>query len=50
MDTSTFNMLNVSASEDLGNGMSAFAKYNMLTKAGTSIAINESILFRKKRY
>ena len=36
MDTSTFNMLNVSASEDLGNGMSAFAKYNMLTKAGTS--------------
>jgi len=29
-------MLNVSASEDLGNGMSAFAKYNMLTKAGTS--------------
>ena len=37
MDTATFNMLNVSASEDLGNGMSAFAKYNMLTKAGTSI-------------
>jgi predicted porin len=37
MDTDTFNMLNVSASEDLGNGMSAFAKYNMLTKAGTSI-------------
>ena len=37
MDTSTFNMLNVSASEDLGNGMSAFAKYNMLTKVGTSI-------------
>jgi len=36
MDTDTFNMLNVSASEDLGNGMSAFAKYNMLTKAGTS--------------
>jgi len=36
MDTATFNMLNVSASEDLGNGMSAFAKYNMLTKAGTS--------------
>ena len=36
MDTTTFNMLNVSASEDLGNGMSAFAKYNMLTKAGTS--------------
>jgi predicted porin len=29
-------MLNVSASEDLGNGMSAFAKYNMLTTAGTS--------------
>ena len=36
MDTATFNMLNVSASEDLGNGMSAFAKYNMLTKLGTS--------------
>ena len=33
---STFNMLNITASEDLGNGMSAFAKYNMLTKAGTS--------------
>jgi len=30
-------MLNVSASEDLGNGMSAFAKYNMLTKTGRSI-------------
>ena len=37
MDTATFNMLNVSASEDLGNGMSAFAKYNMLTKTGRSI-------------
>ena len=37
MDTSTFNMLNVSASEDLGNGMSAFAKYNMLTKTGRSV-------------
>jgi hypothetical protein len=37
MDTATFNMLNITASEDLGNGMSAFAKYNMLTKAGTSI-------------
>ena len=34
MDTSTFNMLNVSASEDLGNGMTAFAKYNHLTKTG----------------
>ena len=34
---STFNMLNITTSEDLGNGMSAFAKYNMLTKAGTSI-------------
>ena len=33
---STFNMLNITTSEDLGNGMSAFAKYNMLTKAGTS--------------
>ena len=33
---STFNMLNITASEDLGNGMSAFAKYNMLTKLGTS--------------
>jgi hypothetical protein len=33
---STFNMLNITASEDFGNGMSAFAKYNMLTKAGTS--------------
>ena len=32
---STFNMLNITTSEDLGNGMSAFAKYNMLTKAGT---------------
>jgi len=32
----TFNTLNITASEDLGNGMSAFAKYNMLTKAGTS--------------
>ena len=37
MDTDTFNMLNVSASEDRGNGMSAFAKYNMLTKTGRSI-------------
>ena len=37
MDTATFNMLNVSASEDLGNGMSAFAKYNMLTKTGRSV-------------
>ena len=37
MDTDTFNMLNVSASEDLGNGMSAFAKYNMLTKTGRSV-------------
>ena len=37
MDTGTFNMLNVSASEDLGNGMSAFAKYNMLTKTGRSV-------------
>ncbi len=36
MDTSTFNMLNVSASEDLGNGMTAFAKYNHLTTAGTN--------------
>ena len=33
---STFNMLNITTSEDLGNGMSAFAKYNMLTKLGTS--------------
>ena len=33
---STFNMLNITTSEDLGNGMSAFAKYNMLTTAGTS--------------
>jgi len=37
MDAATFNMLNVSASEDLGNGMSAFAKYNMLTKTGRSV-------------
>ena len=36
MDTSTFNMLNVTASEDLGNGMTAFAKYNHLTTAGTN--------------
>ena len=36
MDTSTFNMLNVTASEDLGNGMTAFAKYNHLTKTGTN--------------
>ena len=34
LDSSTFNMLNVSASEDLGNGMTAFAKYNHLTKTG----------------
>jgi len=33
----TFNMLNFSASEDLGNGMTAFAKYNFLTKDGTNI-------------
>jgi len=32
----TFNMLNFSASEDLGNGMTAFAKYNLLTKAGAT--------------
>ena len=31
---STFNMLNITASEDLGNGMSAFAKLNHLTKTG----------------
>jgi predicted porin len=37
MDTATFNMLNITASEDLGNGMSAFAKYNMLTKTGRSV-------------
>jgi len=30
----TFNMLNFSASEDLGNGMTAFAKYNLLNKDG----------------
>jgi len=30
----TFNMLNFSASEDLGNGMTAFAKYNFLNTDG----------------
>lgn len=30
----TFNMLNFSASEDLGNGMTAFAKFNFLEKDG----------------
>jgi len=33
-EAATFNMLNFSASEDLGNGMTAFAKYNFLTKNG----------------
>jgi len=32
--TNTFNMLNFSASEDLGNGMSAFAKSNFLVTGG----------------
>ena len=35
-EAATFNMLNFSASEDLGNGMTAFAKYNFLTKAGST--------------
>jgi len=35
-DATTFNMLNFKASEDLGNGMTAFAKYNFLTKTGKS--------------
>jgi len=40
-EAATFNMLNFSASEDLGNGMTAFAKYNFLnvngyTGAGTT--------------
>jgi len=34
VDTTTFNMLNVTASEDLGNGMTAFAKYNFLNTNG----------------
>ena len=40
MDTSTFNMLNVSASEDLGNGMSAFAKFSLLDKDGSNGTTN----------
>ena len=32
----TFNMLNFKASEDLGNGMTAFAKYNFLDKDGAT--------------
>ena len=40
MDTSTFNMLNVSASEDLGNGMSAFAKFSLLDKDGLNGTTN----------
>jgi len=35
-EAATFNMLNFSASEDLGNGMTAFAKYNFLTKSGNT--------------
>jgi len=33
-DSATFNMLNFKASEDLGNGMTAFAKYNFLNTNG----------------
>ena len=33
-EAATFNMLNFKASEDLGNGMTAFAKYNFLNKGG----------------
>ena len=40
MDTATFNMLNVSASEDLGNGMSAFAKFSLLDKDGSNGTTN----------
>ena len=40
MDTATFNMLNVSASEDLGNGMSAFAKFSLLDKDGLNGTTN----------
>ena len=36
----TFNMLNFSASEDLGNGMSAFAKFNFLETGGTTGTTN----------
>lgn len=36
----TFNMLNFSASEDLGNGMNAFAKFNFLETDGTTGTTN----------
>jgi len=36
----TFNMLNFSASEDLGNGMTAFAKFNFLERDGTTGTTN----------
>ena len=42
MDTATFNMLNVSASEDLGNGMSAFAKFSLLDKDGLNGTTNNA--------
>jgi len=41
-DSETFNMLNFKASEDLGNGMTAFAKYNFLNTNGkTGVATNK---------
>ena len=37
---STFNMLNITTSEDLGNGMSAFAKFSLLDKDGSNGTTN----------
>ena len=37
---STFNMLNITTSEDLGNGMSAFAKFSLLDKYGSNGTTN----------
>ena len=36
----TFNMINFKASEDLGNGISAFAKFSLLDKDGSNGATN----------
>ena len=37
---STFNMLNITTSEDFGNGMSAFAKFSLLDKDGSNGTTN----------